>query len=54
MLKDLTICGTPNETQSQLQKFSDVGIDLPIIQFNPTEDVKESFNLFQKTFFQSS
>jgi 5,10-methylenetetrahydromethanopterin reductase len=51
MLKSLCISGTPNESKLQLQKFRDVGIDLPIIQFNPIGDPIESFSLLKKTFF---
>ena len=51
MLKSLCIAGTPNESKLQLQKFRDVGIDLPIIQFNPIGDAIESFSLLKKTFF---
>ncbi|MBM3895729.1 MAG: LLM class flavin-dependent oxidoreductase [Thaumarchaeota archaeon] len=49
MLNQLAICGTPNECIKQLQKFRDVGIDLPIIQFNPIDDVFESFKLLVST-----
>ena len=50
MLKSLTVCGTSDECQSQLDKFKETGIDLPIIQFNPVGNVIESFKLFVKTF----
>ena len=50
MLKSLTICGTSDQCQKQLEKFRETGIDLPIIQFNPVGDVIESFKLFVKTF----
>jgi len=50
MLKSLCIAGTSDESKSQLQKFRDVGIDLPIIQFNPIGDINESFSLLKKTF----
>ncbi len=50
MLKALTVCGTPDQCQIQLDKFNETGIDLPIIQFNPVGDVIESFKLFVKTF----
>jgi len=49
MLNQLAICGTPNECIKQLQKFRDAGIDLPIIQFNPIDDVSESFKLLVST-----
>ena len=50
MLKSLTIVGTPDQCILQLQKFRDMGIDLPTIQFNPVGDVIDSFKLFTKTF----
>ena len=53
MLKDLTICGTPNEAKKQLVEFQNTGIDLPIIQFNPTDDLKSSFKLLQETFTET-
>jgi len=52
MLKSLCIVGTPNESRLQLQKFRDAGIDLPIIQFNPIGDTRESFSLLKKTFLE--
>ena len=51
MLKSLCIAGTPNESKLQLEKFTDAGINLPIIQFNPIGDAIESFSLLKKTFF---
>ena len=50
MLESLTICGSPQECISKLNKFKDTGLDLPIIQFNPIGDVKESFSLLTSTF----
>ncbi len=50
MLRDLTICGTPEESRRQLDEFRATGIDLPIIQFNPAGDARDSFGLLQKTF----
>lgn len=50
MIESLTICGTPNDGISQLQKFHNTGIDLPIIQFNPVGNVSDSFQLLTKTF----
>tara|TARA_B100000029_G_scaffold513485_1_gene613237 strand:- start:310 stop:1278 length:969 start_codon:yes stop_codon:yes gene_type:complete len=50
MIKDLCICGTPNEAQHQLNEFQDTGIDLPIIQFNPIGEVEPSFDLLIDTF----
>ena len=52
MVNSLTITGNPENCNAQLQKFRGIGIDLPIIQFNPTGDVIESFKLFSKTFFE--
>ena len=52
MLKSLCIVGTPNESRLQLQKFKDAGIDLPIIQFNPIGNTRESFSLLKKTFLE--
>ena len=50
MLDDLCIAGTPDDGIRKLQGFRDVGIELPIIQFNPIDDVKKSFELLTKTF----
>ena len=50
MLRSLCIYGTSEECRKQLQNFRNSGIDLPIIQFNPVEDTKESFRLLMKTF----
>ncbi len=50
MIESLTICGNPQECISQLNKFKDTGLDLPILQFNPIDDVKESFSLLTSTF----
>ncbi len=52
MLQSLCIAGTPEECKKQLEKFSETGIDLPIIQFNPVGDVSESFKLLKKTFLE--
>ncbi len=50
MLDDLCIAGTPDTAIKKLNIFRDIGIDLPIIQFNPIDDVVESFELLTKTF----
>ena len=50
MLDDLCIAGSPNDAIKKLKNFRDIGIDLPIIQFNPIGNVKESFGLLTKTF----
>jgi len=49
MLNSLCISGSPEESKLQLKKFRNVGIDLPIIQFNPIGDTIESFSLLKKT-----
>ena len=49
MLNSLCISGSPEEAKSQLEKFRDAGIDLPIIQFNPIGNTIESFSLLKKT-----
>ena len=51
MLNSLCIAGSPDEAKSQLNKFKNSGVDLPIIQFNPIGDAIESFSLLKKTFF---
>ena len=50
ILDDLCIAGTPDDGIKKLQKFRDAGVDLPIIQFNPIGNTKESFELLTKTF----
>ena len=50
MVNELCIAGTSDECKIQLKQFRETGIDLPIIQFNPTDDVKDSFNLVTSTF----
>ncbi len=50
MLDDLCIAGTPDLALKKLNEFRNIGIDLPIIQFNPIGNVKESFELLTKTF----
>ena len=54
MLKSMTICGTSQQCQEQLKNFQNVGINLPIIQFNPIGDVIDSFKLFVKTFSEET
>ena len=54
MVNELCIAGTPNECKVQLRQFRETGIDLPIIQFNPTDSVEESFNLLTSTFLEES
>lgn len=50
MIESLTICGDPQECLTKLNKFKDTGLNLPILQFNPIDDVKESFSLLTSTF----
>jgi 5,10-methylenetetrahydromethanopterin reductase len=52
MLEQLCVYGTPEQSLKKLKRFSDAGINLPIIQFNPIGDVAESFNLLTSTFSQ--
>jgi len=52
MVDDLCISGTPDESRVKLKKFRETGIDLPIIQFNPIDNVQESFNLLTSTFME--
>ena len=54
MVKELCISGTSNECKKQLQGFYKTGIDLPIIQFNPIDNVQESFDLVTSTFSEES
>ncbi len=54
MLKDLTISGTPEECKKQFDTFKNIGIDLPIIQFNPVGNTRESFTLLKKTLLDDS
>ena len=50
MVNALSVCGTPDDARKQLFKFIAAGVDLPILQFNPSGDVQESFNLLVSTF----
>jgi len=54
MVSELCIAGTPDECKTQLLQFRETGIDLPIIQFNPTDNVEDSFNLVATTFSEES
>ena len=54
MVNELCIAGTPDECKTQLRQFRETGIDLPIIQFNPTDNVEDSFNLVATTFSEES
>ena len=50
MVNELAICGTPDDARKQLARFTNAGIDLPILQFNPVGDVQDSFDLLVSTF----
>ncbi len=51
MAGDLAIHGTPAECRERLCRFTDAGIDMPIIQFNPVgDDVAESFRTVRDAF----
>ncbi|HEY5735690.1 MAG TPA: LLM class flavin-dependent oxidoreductase [Nitrosopumilus sp.] len=50
MLQSLAISGTSDECKNQLTDFVNVGINQPILQFNPIGDTMNSFKLFKKTF----
>jgi len=50
MVDDLCIAGTPDMAIKKLDVFRSIGIDMPIIQFNPIGDIKESFQLLTNTF----
>ncbi len=50
MLQSLAICGTSEQCKQQLENFIKIGIDQPILQFNPIGKTLDSFQLFKKTF----
>lgn len=50
MLDELAISGTPDECIKKFFKFKETGMTLPIIQFNPVGNARESFELLTKTF----
>jgi len=52
MLKQLCVYGTPDDCIKKLKEFHKVGVNLPIISFNPVGEVTESFNLLTTTFSQ--
>ena len=54
MVNALCISGTPNECKKQLKQFRETGINLPIIQFNPIDNVQDSFDLVTSTFSEES
>lgn len=45
MVDSLSVCGTPIEVSKKIKRFVKAGVDLPILQFNPTGDVTKSFKL---------
>lgn len=49
MVNSLSVYGTPEDVRRKILQFVEAGIDLPILQFNPIGDVKESFELLVKT-----
>ena len=54
MVNDLCISGTPDDCREKLNEFRQTGIDLPILQFNPIDDVQKSFDLLSSTFSEES
>ena len=50
MVNDLCISGTSDDCRKKLNEFRQTGIDLPILQFNPIDDVQKSFDLLLSTF----
>ena len=54
MVNDLCISGTPDDCRKKLNEFRQTGIDLPILQFNPIDDVQKSFDLLTSTFSEES
>jgi len=50
MLHSIAISGTQEECKTKLNDFIDIGIDQPILQFNPIGNTMDSFELFKKTF----
>ena len=54
MVNELCISGTPNQCKKQLKQFRETGINLPIIQFNPIDNVQDSFDLVTSTFSEES
>ena len=50
MVKSLAVAGAPDDCIKGIARFRSAGVDLPIMQFNPVGDVKESFRVFVRTF----
>jgi alkanesulfonate monooxygenase SsuD/methylene tetrahydromethanopterin reductase-like flavin-dependent oxidoreductase (luciferase family) len=51
MLDEFTIYGSINDCKDQIKRFKNLGIDLPILQINPTKDVN-SGQLIYKDFLE--
>lgn len=49
MVNSLSICGSPEDVRKKILKFVEAGVDLPILQFNPVGNTRESFELLTKT-----
>ena len=49
MANSLSVCGTPEDIQRKILQFMEVGVDLPILQFNPVGNVRESFDMLTRT-----
>ena len=43
MIRDLTVCGTPEQCSMSLERLRSSGIDDIIVQFNPVGEVRKSF-----------
>lgn len=50
MARSLSVFGTPDECRAALNRFTEAGVDLPIVQFNPVGEVESSFKLLLDTF----
>ena len=49
MANSLSVCGTPEDIRRKILQFMEVGVDLPILQFNPVDNVRESFDMLTRT-----
>ena len=45
MVNSLSICGGPEDVRGKILKFVEAGVDLPILQFNPVGNTRNSFDL---------
>jgi alkanesulfonate monooxygenase SsuD/methylene tetrahydromethanopterin reductase-like flavin-dependent oxidoreductase (luciferase family) len=50
MAHSLSACGTPEDVREKISKFVKAGVNLPILQFNPVDNIQTSFELLVKTF----